>query len=83
MKEKLVRSLNQAIRENPGQAGFLRMQLEQIPRSNISTFHSFSLEVIRRYFHLIDLDPGFKVCDEAEAKIMKADGIEQVFRGIF
>jgi ATP-dependent helicase/nuclease subunit A len=83
MKEKLVRSLNQAVRENPGQTGFLRAQLELIPRSNISTFHSFALEVIRRYFHLIDLDPGFKVCDEAEAKIMKADGMDQVFEDFF
>jgi ATP-dependent helicase/nuclease subunit A len=83
MKEKLVISLNQAIRENPGQAGFLRMQLEQIPRANISTFHSFSLEVIRRYFHLIGLDPGFKVCDEAESKIMKADGMDRVFEDFF
>ena len=83
MKEKLVRSLNQAIRENPVQAGFLRIQLEQIPRANISTFHSFSLEVIRRYFHLIGLDPGFKVCDEAESKIMKADGMDRVFEEFF
>jgi len=83
MKEKLVRSLNQEIRKNPGQAGFLRLQLDQIPRSNISTFHSFSLEVIRRYFHLIGLDPGFKVCDDAESKIMKADGMDQVFEELF
>lgn len=83
MKEKLVRSLNQAVRENPGQADLLRLQLDQIPRSNISTFHSFALEVIRRYFHLIDLDPGFKVCDEAESKIMKADGMNQVFEDFF
>ena len=83
MKEKLVRSLNHAVRENLGQAGFLRAQLDQIPRSNISTFHSFSLEVIRRYFHLIGLDPGFKVCDEAESKIMKVDGMDQVFEELF
>ncbi len=83
MKEKLVCALNQSIRENPNEGDFLRMQLDLIPSSNISTFHSFSLEVIRRYFHLIDLDPGFKVCDEAEAKIMKADGIDQVFEAFF
>ncbi len=83
MKEKLVRSLNHAARDNPSQAGFLRSQLDLISRSNISTFHSFSLEVIRRYFHLINLDPGFKVCDEAEAKMMKADGMEQTFESLF
>jgi ATP-dependent helicase/nuclease subunit A len=83
MKEKLIRSLNQAVRENPGQAEFIRLQLDLIPRSNISTFHSFSLDVIRRYFHLIGLDPGFKVCDEAEAKMMKAEGMDQVFEMLF
>ncbi len=83
MKEKLIKSLNQAISENPNRSALLREQLEKIPRANISTFHSFALEVIRQYFHLIDLDPGFKVCDEAESQLMKADGMDQVFDDYF
>jgi ATP-dependent helicase/nuclease subunit A len=83
MKEKLVRALRRAVGENPNQAEFLRIQLDLIPRANISTFHSFALDVIRRYYHLISLDPGFKVCDEAESKIMKADAMSAVFEDFF
>jgi ATP-dependent helicase/nuclease subunit A len=83
MKEKLVNSLHRAVCDNPNQTTFIRLQLDRISRANISTFHAFALDVIRRYFHLINLDPGFKVCDEAEAKIMKSDGMEQVFETFF
>lgn len=83
MKEKLIQSLNKAVRVTPAQGERLRNQLDRIPRANISTFHSFALELIRRYFHLIDLDPGFKVCDEAESKLMKADAMDLVFEELF
>jgi ATP-dependent helicase/nuclease subunit A len=83
MKEKLVLSLNRAVRENPTNGDRLRHQLDLTARANISTFHSFALDVIRRYFHLIDLDPGFKVCDEAEAKLMKTDAMDHVFEAFF
>jgi ATP-dependent helicase/nuclease subunit A len=43
--------------EDPDQqarrASFLREQLNLIHRANISTFHAFAIEVIRRYFYLI------------------------------
>jgi ATP-dependent helicase/nuclease subunit A len=83
MKEKLVRSLNQAVLDDKERAGVLCGQLDKLPRANISTFHSFALDVIRRYFHLIELDPGFKVCDEAESKILKADSMDLVFNEFF
>ena len=75
MREKIVKAITAEL-ESMGEdnlktgstgfqkASFLREQLNVIHRANISTFHAFSMEVIRRYFYLINMEPNFKICDE-------------------
>jgi len=55
-------------------------QADQIHKSHISTFHSFSLDVIRRYFHLIDVEPGFRVCDETQRVLLQNLAMDELFR---
>jgi ATP-dependent helicase/nuclease subunit A len=64
-------------------ASFLREQLNLIHRANISTFHAFALEVIRRYFYLIDMEPNFRICDEAQQTILQAEAMEELFSSMF
>ncbi|MBR2560010.1 MAG: UvrD-helicase domain-containing protein, partial [Firmicutes bacterium] len=56
----------------------LRRQLKDLPYAHISTFHSFAISVIRRFFHLIDIEPGFTVCDESRAFLMKKDALDEL-----
>ena len=42
----------------------------------ITTIHSFCLSVIRSYFHTIELDPAFRIGDEGELDLLKADVLE-------
>ena len=77
MREKIVDAISKELEE--ASEPFLREQLNLIHRSNISTFHAFSMEVIRRYFYLIDVEPNFKICDEAQKTILQADAMEQLF----
>lgn len=79
MKEKLVDAITKAIEEDPSHASFLRRQLDLAANANISTFHSFALEVIRRYFYLIDVEPDFKIGDEGAIEILKWDVLDQIF----
>ncbi len=81
MREKIVEAISRELEE--GNSTFLREQLNLIHRANISTFHAFSMEVIRRYFYLIDIEPNFKICDEAQKTILQADAMEQLFSGLF
>ena len=37
-----------------------------------------SLPVIRNYFHMIDLDPGFRIGNEGEIKLLKQDVAKEV-----
>lgn len=56
----------------------LRRQLALINRASITTLHSFCMEVIQRYFPLIDLDPGFRIADETEAELMRQERLEEL-----
>lgn len=82
MKEKIVKALNGELLQSSGdekKQKFLRCQLNSIHRCNISTFHAFAMEVIRRYFHLIDVEPDFKICDEGQKTILQAEALEEIF----
>jgi len=57
---------------------FLRRQLRELPYAHISTFHAFAISVIRRFFHLIDIEPGFKICDESRAFLLKRDALDEL-----
>lgn len=83
MKEKLINAITKAIEEDPAGGAFLRRQLDLAGNANISTFHSFALEVIRRYFYLTDIEPNFKIGDEGTVEIMKWDVLDQLFADFF
>lgn len=83
MKEKLVKAITKAIKDDPSHSSFLRKQLDLAANANISTFHSFALEVIRRYFYLIDVEPDFKIGDEGAIEIIKWDVMDQMFADRF
>ena len=83
MREKIVEAISRELEAPAEQTSFLREQLNLIHRANISTFHAFSMEVIRRYFYLIDIEPNFKICDEAQKAILQADAMEQLFSSLF
>ena len=83
MKEKLIRAITKEIEENAADSEFLQKQLDLAETANISTFHSFALEVIRRYFYLTDIEPNFKIGDEGAVEIIKWEVIDQLFHDLF
>ena len=67
MKERLEKAIREEMKKENADRPFLKKQLSLMPRANISTFHTFALEVMRRYFYLTDLEPGLKIGDDTEA----------------
>lgn len=62
---------------------FLKKQLDLLPNANISTFHAFALEVIRRYFYLIDIEPNFKICDNSRQLILRGQAMDELIEEYF
>ncbi|SCP99204.1 helicase-exonuclease AddAB subunit AddA [Anaerobium acetethylicum] len=72
MRERVSSAIEKKLEEDPKDS-MLQRQLTLIHNAQITTIHSFCLYVIRNNFHVIDLDPGFRVADEGELKLMKSD----------
>jgi ATP-dependent helicase/nuclease subunit A len=77
MRERIGNAIAKALEEDPSDS-HLQRQLTLLGRSSITTIHSFCLELIRSNFHLIDLDPAFRIADETEAGILKEEALDQL-----
>lgn len=81
MRERIGKALDEALfRENdPREIDRLLSQRTLLQRASITTLHSFCLELIRKHFYRLELDPGFRVADQAEADLMAQDVVEELF----
>ncbi len=77
MKERIHSAIEKALEKEPDNV-HLQRQATLIHQAQITTIHKFCLSVIRDYFHTIDLDPGFRVGEEGELKLLKRDVVEAV-----
>ncbi len=77
MRERILAAIEKALIAEP-QNEHLQKQATLIHSASITTIHSFCLSVIREYFHVIDLDPGFRIGDEGELKLLKQEVIENL-----
>ncbi|WP_415813004.1 helicase-exonuclease AddAB subunit AddA [Mesobacillus thioparans] len=78
MRHRIGEALEKAIDSSPDSI-HLKKQLSLLNRASISTLHSFCLEVIRKYYYLIDVDPGFRIADETEGQLLRDEVIEDLF----
>lgn len=77
MKERIRDALEKKLMEEEANE-HLKQQATLIHSAQITTIHSFCLYVIREHFHAIDIDPGFRVGEEGELKLMRHDVLGQV-----
>ena len=82
MKERIGDAISEELDKNPN-SKILQRQLTLLNRANITTIHSFCLKVIRSNFHLIDIDPSFRVADQTETILLKQEALEEVFENIY
>ncbi|MBM7659820.1 ATP-dependent helicase/nuclease subunit A [Bacillus mesophilus] len=78
MRHRIGEALEKAISENPASL-HLRRQLSLLNRASISTLHSFCLEVIRKYYYLINIDPTFRIAEDTEAQLIREEVMEELF----
>ncbi|QOS80297.1 helicase-exonuclease AddAB subunit AddA [Paenibacillus sp. JNUCC31] len=78
MKQRIREALERALEEQPAE-DHLRKQLSLLGRASITTLHSFCMEVIRRYYQQIPLNPAFRILNENEAEIMRQELLEELF----
>ncbi len=78
MRERIGDAISKELERRP-ESKKLQRQLTLLNKSNIMTIHSFCLKVIKDNFHIIDLDPNFRVCNETESILLKQESISEIF----
>lgn len=78
MRHRIGDALRQALDSDPTSA-HLRKQLVLLQRATITTLHSFCLGLLRQYYFMVELDPGFRIADQMEAELLRQDVLEEKF----
>ncbi|AYK05708.1 helicase-exonuclease AddAB subunit AddA [Brevibacillus laterosporus] len=78
MRHRIGDALRKALESDPTSA-HLRKQLVLLQRATITTLHSFCLGLLRQYYFIVELDPGFRIADQMEAELLRQDVLEEQF----
>ena len=82
MKERIGAAVEKLLEAHPGDA-HLERQATLIYSAQITTIHSFCLSVIRDHFHVIGIDPGFRIAEEGELKLLKQDVMDELLEACY
>ena len=75
MKERISAVIEKALGEDPDNE-HLQRQTTLLHAAQITTIDGFCAYIIRNYFHLIGLDPGYRTADEGELKLLRGDVVK-------
>lgn len=77
MKERIGNRIAELLMEQP-ESELLQRQQRLLHNAAITTIDSFCLQVVKEFFHRIDLTPGFRIGDEAEMKLLQSDVLKEL-----
>lgn len=75
MKERI----RKAIKKNPN----LKRQLDIIDSAYITTFDSFSLSIVKKYYYLLNLSPKISIIDASIINLEKEKYIDEIFDSLY
>ncbi|MFZ5652385.1 MAG: UvrD-helicase domain-containing protein [Bacillota bacterium] len=78
MRERIAGEISSRLSGKSG-GGRLALQLALLNRAKITTIHSFCMDVLKKYFYRLGLDPGFRIADETETLMLKSDVLDDLF----
>ncbi len=81
--EKAIRDEIDRLSVNPDQESrssiaVLKRQLDLLPMANISTFHSFAMEVVKKFFYVTGAEPNFRILDDTGRTILEDQAMDQM-----
>lgn len=77
MRERIGEAIHAALERNPDSVHLLR-QSTLLHYAQITTIHSFCLNLIHTYFHQVDLEPNFRIAEEGERNLLREDVMQEV-----
>ncbi|OEH92427.1 helicase-exonuclease AddAB subunit AddA [Bacillus solimangrovi] len=82
MRNRIGKALEKELQTNPSSL-HLRRQLSLLNKASISTLHSFCMEIVRKYYYRLNLDPKFRIADTTEAELLREEVLDELFEEQF
>lgn len=82
MRERVGAAIEQKLAEMPDNE-HLQMQAALVHHAQITTIDSFCLNLIRNHFNKLELDPAFRIGDEGELTLMRADVMQDMLEDYY
>ncbi len=82
MRERIAQAIEKRLEEDPGNAHLVRQET-LLHNAQITTIDSFCSFLVRNNFSEIGLDPGTRLADETEEKLLEADVLEKFLEGCY
>ncbi|HKL42389.1 MAG TPA: helicase-exonuclease AddAB subunit AddA [Clostridia bacterium] len=83
MRERILEGLTNLLKEKQENQEFIQRQISMVGNANISTIHSFCMEVIKRNFHKINIDPSFRILDTTEKELLFLEVVNAVLENAY
>lgn len=77
LRDRIAAAINARMAQHP-ENRHLRRNATLVYKASICTIDAFCLDFLRQWGHLADLDPDFRVCDEAEGAELRQRALEEV-----
>lgn len=84
MKDRINDALSLQLKEariSSDSEKILRIKQQQLllHTADITTIDAFCMKLVREYFNILDIDPGFSIADSGQAAILSEEAIEELF----
>ena len=77
MRERIGTAIEKRLKQTPHDE-HLQIQSALVHHASITTIDSFCLKLIRNHFNRLDLDPSFRIGDDGELTLMRADAMAEM-----
>lgn len=82
MKQRITLALNSLLENDPYNENLLR-QKQLLYSASICTIDSFCSDIVREYFHVLDISGDFRIGDKSELELLSTQALENVFNRFY
>lgn len=76
MRDRIRRAIDERLTKEPENERLI-LQSERLNFASIMTLDSFCQSAVRRYFHVLNIDPGFRILDDTDRKMLWKKAMEE------
>ncbi len=77
LRQRIAAAIHERMAADPGNR-HMRRNATLVYKAPICTIDAFCIDFLRQWGHLVDLDPDFRLCDQAEGDELRQQALQEV-----